>query len=100
MCDVAVAKPRRDKTLEDYRQTPRVVRLRGANRPTAAMARPPHTADAALRGESSAGAGLSLTLAFLIAGAVIVAALAFWSGPEEDRSSVSVQPPDSAVPVR
>ena len=55
---------------------------------------------APVRGEAGHGAGLSLTLAFLIAGGLIVAALTFWSGPERDRDSISVEQPDSSVPIR
>ncbi len=53
-----------------------------------------------VRGEAGHGAGLSLTLAFLIAGGIIVAALTFWSGPEGERGTISVQQPDSSVPIR
>ena len=55
---------------------------------------------APVRGEASHGAGLSLTIAFLIAGGVIVAALTFWSGPDDDRDRISVEQPDSSVPIR
>lgn len=34
------------------------------------------------RGESSTGTATSLTLGFLVAGAVILAAIAIWSGPD------------------
>jgi hypothetical protein len=51
----------------------------------------------ASRGDVAPGAGATLTLAFLIAGAFIVAALTFWSGPEEERTTVSVQQPESAA---
>ncbi len=51
--------------------------------PMKAPARPQFTTAARrARSEASPAAGASLTLAFLIAGAVIVAALTFWSGPE------------------
>jgi hypothetical protein len=52
-----------------------------------------------VRGEAGHGAGLSLTIAFLIAGGIIVAALTFWSGPDEDRGGISVEQPDSSVPI-
>lgn len=80
----------------------RVIPLQPGHRPTVApIGRQLSTNSAArARGETGTGGGLSLTLAFLIAGAVIVAALTFWSGPEREGSSISVQQPDSAAPVR
>ncbi|MGH7754410.1 MAG: hypothetical protein ACREN5_16520, partial [Gemmatimonadales bacterium] len=59
-----------------------------------------HDHPAERRGETAAGAGVSLTLAFLIAGGIIVAALTFWSGPDQTDGGVNVQQPDSAVPIR
>jgi cell division septation protein DedD len=43
------------------------------------------------RGESSTGTATSLTLGFLVAGAVILAAVAFWSGPGGDASGEGTQ---------
>jgi hypothetical protein len=40
-----------------------------------------------------------MTVAFLIAGALIVGALTFWSGPDEDRDGISVEQPDSSAPI-
>jgi hypothetical protein len=95
---VAVAKPKQDQGPGGNRQDLRVIQMRPANRPASAAARRPAASSG--RGEASAGASLSLTLAFLIAGAIIVAALTFWSGPENERTGISVQPPDSAIPIR
>ena len=96
---MAVAKPGRARTPETRRPPLRVIAIEDKHRPRAFAPRPMQMVDARARGETSAGAGLSLTLAFLIAGGIVVAALTFWSGPEVDRGGISVQPPDSAVPV-
>lgn len=52
--------------------------------PMKAPARPQFASPAIrARSEASPAAGASLTVAFLIAGAFIVAALTFWSGPDQ-----------------
>ncbi len=70
--------------------------------PMRAPARPRFTTAAnRARSEASPAAGASLTLGFLIAGAFIVAALTFWSGPESgtpesnsgDQASLRIQGP-------
>ncbi len=87
---------KRKKSHLSARHETRVIPLRGTPR---SVPREVQMETGHVRGEAGHAAGLALTIAFLIAGGIIVAALTFWPGPDEDRGGISVEQPNSSVPI-
>lgn len=86
---------------DDSKERLRLVHLDAPPRPRLTLD-PRHTDHAEriarLRGETAPGAGVSLTLGFLVAGAIILSAIAFWSGPAGEAPEGGAQSSQGFVP--